>query len=68
MNPARSLGPAIASGVYDQLWIYLAAPVVGATLAMLACEALRPGHLGLRAKEPALGALGNIPALEEGSS
>ena len=30
MNPARSLGPAIASGHLEQLWIYLTAPVLGA--------------------------------------
>jgi aquaporin NIP len=33
MNPARSLGPAIVSGNLDSLWLYFAAPVVGATLA-----------------------------------
>ncbi len=35
MNPARSLGPAIASGDYRQLWIFMAAPVIGAVLAAL---------------------------------
>ncbi|HUR68306.1 MAG TPA: aquaporin [Candidatus Thermoplasmatota archaeon] len=68
MNPARSLGPALASGTYGALWVYLAAPVVGAILAMAAYEALRPGRLGIEAKEPALGALGAIPALEEDPS
>jgi aquaporin Z len=33
MNPARSLSPAIVSGNVATLWIYLSAPVVGATLA-----------------------------------
>lgn len=33
MNPARSLSPAILSGNVVTLWIYLIAPVVGATLA-----------------------------------
>ncbi len=33
MNPARSLSPAIISGNVTTLWIYLAAPVLGATLA-----------------------------------
>jgi glycerol uptake facilitator-like aquaporin len=35
MNPARSLAPAIASGVHDGLWIYLAAPALGAAAAAL---------------------------------
>ena len=30
MNPARSLGPAIASGMTDNLWIYIVAPTAGA--------------------------------------
>lgn len=34
MNPARSLGPALVSGELDHLWIYLAAPVVGAAAAV----------------------------------
>jgi aquaporin NIP len=32
MNPARSLGPALASGNFDALWIYLAAPVIGTSV------------------------------------
>jgi aquaporin NIP len=38
MNPARSLAPAIVSGHLEHLWIYLAAPVVGACLAVFACR------------------------------
>ena len=30
MNPARTLGPALASGVFDGFWIYAVGPVVGA--------------------------------------
>lgn len=36
MNPARSLAPALASGMLDHLWIYLTAPVAGALLAVAA--------------------------------
>lgn len=35
MNPARSLGPALVSGVMNPLWIYLAAPVAGSAIAGL---------------------------------
>ena len=34
MNPARSLAPAIVSGNVSQVWIYLAAPVLGTLLAV----------------------------------
>lgn len=34
MNPARSLGPALVSGHFEHLWIYLIAPVAGALLAV----------------------------------
>lgn len=34
MNPARSLAPAVVSGRLDQLWVYLAAPVLGALAAV----------------------------------
>ncbi|KAJ4807193.1 NOD26-like intrinsic protein 1 [Rhynchospora pubera] len=30
MNPVRTLGPAIANGNYERIWIYLVAPVIGA--------------------------------------
>lgn len=32
-NPARALGPAIASGTYGSLWIYWVGPIIGALLA-----------------------------------
>ena len=38
MNPARSLGPALVSGQFDSLWIYLSAPVLGAYLAYPTCR------------------------------
>ena len=41
MNPARSIGPAIASGEVTHLWIYLLAPVIGACLAVCGCRCLR---------------------------
>ncbi len=35
MNPARSLGPAVASGNFAHLWLYLLAPVMGAVMAII---------------------------------
>lgn len=35
MNPARTLGPAIASGYWDYHWIYWAGPIIGAVIAGL---------------------------------
>lgn len=34
MNPARSIGPAIASGHFESLWVYIIAPIAGALLAI----------------------------------
>lgn len=41
MNPARSLAPALVSGHLEHLWLYLAAPVIGALLAVPACICVR---------------------------
>jgi len=36
MNPIRSLAPALVSGHVEHLWLYLAAPITGASLSVLA--------------------------------
>jgi len=41
MNPARSLGPALMSGHFQYLWIYLLAPVIGAWFGVLGCRCVR---------------------------
>lgn len=41
MNPARSVGPALASGTWTDLWIYLLAPVIGAALGAGAYQLVR---------------------------
>jgi aquaporin Z len=41
MNPARSLAPAMVAWQLSSVWLYLAAPVVGAALAVPACRCVR---------------------------
>lgn len=41
MNPARSIGPALISGNTADLWAYLAAPVIGAVLAIFAWKMVK---------------------------
>ncbi|XWS14995.1 hypothetical protein CRYUN_Cryun35bG0056600 [Craigia yunnanensis] len=41
MNPARSLGPAVVSGVYKNLWVFIVAPILGAMAATLVYSILR---------------------------
>ena len=41
MNPARSLGPALVSGDVHALWVYLAAPLVGAAIGGIAYQFVR---------------------------
>lgn len=47
MNPARSLGPALASWNFTALWVYFLAPAIGACLATPLCQCVRePGCCG----------------------
>ena len=41
MNPARSFGPALASGTWTDFWIYIVGPVVGAALGAVAYQLVR---------------------------
>jgi aquaporin NIP len=41
MNPARSLAPALLSRHLEHLWIYLAAPIIGAVAAVVSCRCVR---------------------------
>jgi MIP family channel proteins len=60
-NPARALGPMVATGNFDDAWLYLTAPIVGAIaaallhtgLARLAREGMVAPKLGSAAQTPA---------------
>ena len=41
MNPARSIAPAWLSGQTEYLWLYIAAPIIGALIAVFACKAIK---------------------------
>jgi glycerol uptake facilitator-like aquaporin len=41
MNPARSLGPALASGTWTDFWVYLAGPILGAAVGAIAYQTVR---------------------------
>ena len=45
MNPIRSIAPALVSGHFEHLWVYILAPVIGAILAVLAWNVLGKGEL-----------------------
>ncbi len=41
MNPARSFGPALASGTWSSFWVYVIGPLIGATIGVFAYELVR---------------------------
>ena len=41
MNPARSFGPALMAGEWDDFWLYIVGPILGAALGALAYQAVR---------------------------
>jgi MIP family channel proteins len=44
MNPARSIGPALVTGELHDLWLYILAPLVGATIGAVAYQLIRGQH------------------------
>jgi MIP family channel proteins len=41
MNPARSFGPALASGTWTHFWVYVAGPIAGAAIGAFAYQFIR---------------------------
>ena len=57
MNPARTFGPAVATGIWTSHWLYWAGPLMGAGLAVLTYGYLRKGEAhDYRGEAPASGA------------
>jgi MIP family channel proteins len=52
MNPARSAGPAIVSGDLHALWLYIVAPILGASLAALIYQLIREEPTPMQAVPP----------------
>jgi MIP family channel proteins len=52
LNPARWLGPAIVSGEFDDFWIYILGPVIGAAAAAIGYRAIVLEQRGLPAQRP----------------
>ncbi|XP_065857261.1 aquaporin NIP2-1-like [Euphorbia lathyris] len=52
MNPARTLGPAIASGHYKSLWVYFVGPVVGTLLGAWSYNLIRVTDKAVQAISP----------------
>lgn len=48
MNPARSLAPAIVSGEFRSIWLYLIAPFLGAIIAVPLWRMVRPQSQSIR--------------------
>jgi MIP family channel proteins len=52
-NPARALGPMVATGNFNDAWLYLTAPIVGAIVAAILHTGLtRLAQVGMAAAEP----------------
>jgi MIP family channel proteins len=57
-NPARALGPMVATGNFNDAWLYMAAPIVGAIVAAL----MHTGLVRLAHERPTVAAPASAPA------
>ena len=65
MNPFRTLGPDLVANDYQAYWVYLAGPLLGAVLAVLAAFILRGFGGGRSSSAAAQGALQTEPLRPE---
>lgn len=65
MNPARSFGPDVIRGDFSHYWIYVAAPIAGAAIAVLFAMALRGPGGDDAATRAAQGTLDRLRRVEE---
>ena len=57
-NPARALGPMVATGTFNDIWLYMTAPIVGAIIAAV----LHTGLVRLAHERPQAAAPDSTPA------
>jgi MIP family channel proteins len=57
-NPARALGPMVATGNFTHVWLYMAAPIVGAIVAAI----VHTGLTRLAEDRPRVAAPASVPA------
>jgi MIP family channel proteins len=62
MNPARSLGPAVAGGGWELHWLYWLAPMAAMVVAARTYELLRPAHLPMIPSGVPIGVQGPLVA------